>query len=78
MQCYLTKELAIIIQHIQYNIDVAVGLRTDDFILGLDVLLKHQCIVDIDVIVLITLMPMHYHESQRNMKHAIVMKLGMR
>ena len=25
-----------------------------------------------------TLMPMHYNESQRNTKHAIVMKLGKR
>ena len=48
MQCYLIKELTITIQHNQYNIDVAVGPITYDFILGLDFLLKHHCIVDID------------------------------
>ena len=48
MQCYLIKELSITIQHNQYKIDVAVGPITDDFILGLDFLLKHHCIVDID------------------------------
>ena len=48
MQCYLIKELPITIQHNQYNIDVAVGPITDDFILGLDFLLKHHCIVNID------------------------------
>ena len=48
MQCDLIKELPITIQHNQYNIDVAVGPITDDFILGLDFLLKHHCIVDID------------------------------
>ena len=48
MQCYLIKELPITIQHKQYNIDVAVGPITDDFILGLDFLLRHHCIVNID------------------------------
>ena len=41
IQCYLIKELPITIQH-------NAGPITDDFILGLDFLLKHHCIVDID------------------------------
>ena len=36
IQCYQIKELPITIQHNQYNIDVAVGPITDDFILGFD------------------------------------------
>ena len=48
MQCYIIKKPPITIQHNQYTKDVAVGPITDDFILGLDFLLKHHCIVDID------------------------------
>ena len=41
------RQLPITIQGKQFKIDVAVGPITDDFIIGLDFLLEHHCIVNV-------------------------------
>ncbi len=48
MQCHLTRQLSLTIDNKQFKVDVAVGPITDHFILGLDFLLEHHCVVDID------------------------------
>ena len=48
MRCRIIRQLPITIQGKQFKIDVAVGPITDDFIIGLDFLLKHHCIVNVE------------------------------
>ena len=48
MQCHLTRQLPLTINNKQSKVGVAVGPITDHFILGLDFLLEHNCVVDID------------------------------
>ena len=42
------RQLPITIERKQFNIVVAVGLITDDFIIGMDFLLEHHCIVNVE------------------------------
>ena len=44
MRCRIIRQLPITIQGKQFQIDIAVGPITDNFIIGLDFLLEHQCI----------------------------------
>ena len=48
MRCRIIWQLPITIQGKQFKIGVAVGPVTDDFIIGLDFLLKHHCIVNVE------------------------------
>ena len=48
MQCNITRQLPLTINNKQFKVDVAVGPITDHFILGLDFLLEHHYVVDID------------------------------
>ena len=48
MRCRIIRQLPITMQGKQFKIDVAVGPITDDFIIGLDFLLEHHCIVNVE------------------------------
>ena len=48
MHCRIIRQLPVTIQGKQFKIDVAVGPITDDFVIGLDFLLEHHCIVNVE------------------------------
>ena len=47
-QCRFTRQVPITTQYKPFNIDVAIGHMTNNFIIGLDFLQEHHYVVDVD------------------------------